>query len=77
MLPGNALLLDDAEIAFRCSYVDYDGDVALDDWRRRPPSTPAEREDFVRRNCPLLTDGVSFVSRYLDQVRSGTKPEHH
>ena len=76
MLPGNALLLDDAEIAFRCSYVDYDGTKALADWRRRRPSTPSEREDFVRRNCPLLTDGVSYLSRYLEQVRAGKKPQH-
>jgi len=76
MLPGNALLLEDAEIAFRCSYVDYDGNNALEDWRRRRPSTPSEREDFVRRNCPLLTDGVSYLSRYLEQVRAGKKPQH-
>jgi len=76
MLPGNALLLEDAELAFRCSYVDYDGAVALADWRRRRPSTPSEREDFVRRNCPLLTDGVSYLSRYLEQVRAGKKPQH-
>ena len=76
MLPGNALLLDDAEIAFRCSYVDYDGVEALADWRRRRPSTSSEREDFVRRNCPLLTDGVTYLSRYLEQVRAGQKPQH-
>lgn len=76
MLPGNALLLDDAEIAFRCSYVDYDGVKALADWRRRRPSSPSERQDFVRRNCPLLTDGVTYLSRYLEQVRAGKKPQH-
>ncbi len=76
MLPGNALLLDEDEIAFRCSYVDYDGNQALEDWRRRPPSTPGEREEFVRRNCSLLTDGVSFVGRYLEQLRAGKKPQH-
>ena len=46
------------------------------DWRRRRPSTPSEREDFVRRNCPLLTDGVSYLSHYLEQVRAGKKPQH-
>jgi len=76
MLPGNALLLDDAEIAFRCSYVDYDGVEALADFRRRRPSTTSERQNFVRRNCPLLTDGVTYLSRYLEQVRAGKKPEH-
>ena len=76
MLPGNALLLEEDEIAFRCSYVDYDGNQALEDWRRRPPSTPGEREEFVRRNCSLLTDGVSFLGRYLEQLRAGKKPQH-
>ena len=76
MLPGNALLLDDNEIAFRCSFVDYDGDQALEDWRRARPSSSSEREDFVRRNCPLLTDGASYLGRYLEQVSAGTEPRH-
>ncbi len=76
MLPGDALLLDESEIAFRCSFVDYDGDRALEDWRRRRPSSSSEREDFVRRNCPLLTDGVSYLGRYLEQVRAGNEPQH-
>jgi aspartate aminotransferase len=76
MPPGDSLLLDDGEIAFRCSFVDYDGDSALEDWRRRRPSGSSEREDFVLRNCPLLTDGVSYLGRYLDQVRAGNEPQH-
>jgi aspartate aminotransferase len=76
MLPGNALLLPEDEMAFRCSYVDYDGNEALEDWRRRPPETVGERQEFVRRNCPLLMSGVSFLGRYLEQVRAGKRPEH-
>ena len=76
MLPGTALLVDEETIAFRCSYVDYDGTQALEDWRKQPPSSASERREFVRRNCPLLTDGVSHLGRYLEQVRAGRKPEH-
>ena len=76
MLPGTALLLEEEAIAFRCSYVDYDGTRALEDWRRQPPSSASEKKEFVRRNCPLLTDGVSHLGRYLEQVRAGRKPEH-
>jgi aspartate aminotransferase len=76
MLPGEALLLDQEEIAFRCSFVDYDGDRALADWRRRPPETTGDERDFVRRNCPLVTDGVTYLGRYLDQVRAGKRPRH-
>jgi hypothetical protein len=75
MLPGTALLLEEEAIAFRCSYVDYDGTRALEDWRRQPPSSAGEKKEFVRRNCPLLTDGVSHLGRYLEQVRAGRKPE--
>lgn len=76
MLPGNALLLDESEIAFRCSYVDYDGDAVLAAWRRHRPSSPAERASFVRENCPLVTDGAAYLSRYLEQVRAGKRPVH-
>ena len=76
MLPGTALLLEEEAIAFRCSYVDYDGVQGLEDWRRRPPSSARDLKEFVRRNCPLLTDGVSHMGRYLEQVRAGRKPEH-
>ena len=76
MLPGNALLLDDGELAFRCSYVDYDGDAALTEWRRCSPSTKSEREDFVRRMCPLIPEGIRYLERYLAQIRAGERPEH-
>jgi hypothetical protein len=70
------LLLDDGELAFRCSYVDYDGDAALSEWRRLSPSTEIEREDFVRRMCPLIPEGIGYLGRYLAQVRAGKRPEH-
>jgi len=76
MLPGNALLLADQEISFRCSYVDYDGVAALADWRRRPPSTPEEKQAFLKRNAPLVLDGIAHLGRYFEQVRAGKRPQH-
>jgi len=76
LLPGDALLLPPEDLSFRCSYVDYDGEGALERWRRRPPGTRVEEERFVRDSCPLLVDGVSNVRRFVSQLRDGIMPRH-
>lgn len=76
MLPGDAMLLDESEIAFRCSFVDYDGDAALADWHKRRPSTAADRRAFVHRNCPLIVEGITNLGRYIEQVREHKRPQH-
>jgi aspartate aminotransferase len=76
MLPGVALLLSEDDFSVRCSFVDYDGPAALAAWRSAPPQTPERHEDFLRRHCPLLAEGVAALSRYFGQIRSGKRPEH-
>ncbi len=76
LLPGEALLLPPEDLAFRCSFVDYDGAQALEKWRRRPPGNREEEEAFVRDSCPLLVDGVSYIGRFVSQVRNGIMPRH-
>ncbi len=76
MLPGGALLLDERELAFRASFVDYDGAAALKAWRKRRPETDDERRAFVEEHCPLLTDGARYLGRYLGEARRGKRPVH-
>ncbi len=68
LLPGDALLLPEDDLSFRCSYVDYDGQQVLRSWREEPPRTPEEEDAFMRRHCPLIVDGVRYVGRYLEQI---------
>ena len=63
--------------AVRCSFVDYDGAAALERWHQAPPDSPEEEAAFVRANCPLVTDGVAVIDRYLGQVRRGERPRHY
>jgi len=77
ILPAEALLLPSGEFAARCSFVDYDGTAALERWREAPPDSPEEEAAFVRANCPLVTDGVAVVDRYLGQLRRGERPRHY
>lgn len=76
LLPGDALLLPPGDLAFRASYVDYDGEEALRRWRSNPPVTREEEHRFVEETCPLLVEGAANVRRYVDQVRDGMRPEH-
>jgi aspartate/methionine/tyrosine aminotransferase len=76
MLPASSLLLPDNDFSVRCSYVDYDGEVVLAEWRTRAPADEAQEESFVRRHCPLVADGVEYIERYIVQVREGTRPKH-
>ena len=76
LLAGNALLLPERDFAVRCSYVDYDGRNVLARWQGRTPSTAEEESAFVRNYCPLIEDGVSYLARYIKQVRDGKVPQH-
>ncbi len=76
LLSGAALLLPEDDFSVRCSFVDYDGDQALSRWRRDPPATTAEERSFVLEVAPLVTDGVGYIARYLEQIRSGETPRH-
>ncbi len=76
LLPASALLLPEDDFSVRCSFVDFDGGHVLRSWRWRPPATPGQSVDFVRKHCPLVVDGVKYIARYLDQIRQGKLPEH-
>ena len=76
LLPGSALLMPKDDISVRCSFVDFDGDMALRNWRKKMPVTEEEKDAFVHTCCPLVIDGVKYISRYLEQVRQGKLPEH-
>jgi aspartate/methionine/tyrosine aminotransferase len=76
MLPASSLLLPDDEFSVRCSYVDYDGEAALQRWRQRPPQTTEEEAAFVRDSCPLILEGVQYLARYMGEVREGRRPKH-
>lgn len=76
MLPASSLLLPDDDFSVRCSYVDYDGELALDRWRQRPPQTIEQEAAFVRECCPLIFEGVQYLARYMNGVREGRRPKH-
>ncbi|MFA8435358.1 MAG: pyridoxal phosphate-dependent aminotransferase [Marinifilaceae bacterium] len=77
LLPGEALLLNEDNFAFRCSYVDYDGEAAIKDWRENPPQNEAEENAFVKKHCKEIIKGFSYIARYVDQLRQGIYPKHH
>ncbi len=76
LLPGDALLLPEDDLSFRCSYVDYDGEEVLQSWREKSPRTSKEEDAFMRNHCPLIVDGVRYIGRYLEQIEEGRRPEH-
>jgi len=76
MLPASSLLLPENDFSVRCSYVDYDGEAVLAQWRTRAPADETQEESFVRTHCPLVTDGVENIERYISQVREGVRPKH-
>ena len=76
LLPSNGLLLPDDDFSVRCSYVDYDGQTALSNWRANPPSNENEEEEFFRTNCPLIVDGVKYIGHYISEIRKGKQPKH-
>jgi len=76
MLPASSLLLPDNDFSVRCSYVDYDGEAVLAQWRTRAPADETQEESFVRTHCPLVADGVENIGRYIAQIRQGTRPKH-
>ncbi len=76
LLPGDALLLPEDDLSFRCSYVDYDGEEVLQSWREKSPRTREEEDAFMRNHCPLIVDGVRYIGRYLEQIEEGRRPEH-
>jgi len=76
VLPGTVLLLPPDDLRFRVSYVDYDGEAALRAWHDAPPQSRAEKRAFFERHCPLVVEGINNIGRYLDQVRTGSRPAH-
>jgi aspartate/methionine/tyrosine aminotransferase len=84
LLPGEALLLREEDLSFRCSFVDYDGEEALRSWRDESPIAPEEEEAFdsfvpdlpgspvrQRRPDPAGSTGV-FCNRWCNSRR----PDH-
>jgi aspartate aminotransferase len=76
LLPGESLLLLDDEFGVRVSYVDYDGDKLLDNWKAEKPSNAQEEEKFFMENCPSIENGVKGIHRYIDQIKNNKMPEH-
>ncbi len=76
LLPGDSLLLDENNFSVRCSFVDFDGQQIYEKWIEKRPSSQAERDAFVEKNCPLIIEGVQNIAIYLEQIRNGQLPKH-
>ena len=76
LLPGSALLLPDSEFSVRSSYIDFDGDAALEAWRQLRPGTKAEEEAFVLQYAELVLSGIENVRHYIETLQSGQRPKH-
>lgn len=76
LLPGESLLLPEDDFSVRLSYVDYDGDKVLSEWRQESPGTDSEKTAVFERSCPSIRQGIRCMERYFDQIRQGKKPQH-
>jgi len=76
LLPGESLLLPENDFSVRLSYVDYNGDKVLSDWREEQPGTDREKADVFERSCPSIQQGIRNIERYFSQIKQGKKPEH-
>ncbi len=76
LLPGKALLLNENDFSFRCSYVDYGGEEALKEWMNNPPETETEKTEFVLKYCPLIVSGIKNIERFIEQIQKGNYPTH-
>ena len=76
LLPGSALLLPEDDFSVRCSFVDYNGESVLANWRAGRPVSADEETSFALENFPLITEGVASIARYLRSVRGGGMPGH-
>lgn len=76
LLPGDALLLPADNYSVRCSYVDYDGEKALEAWRENPPQSESDEMRFAHNHFSIMLDGVSNIGRYIGEIRAGKRPVH-
>ncbi len=76
LLPGDALLVGRENFSFRCSFVDYDGEAALKNWRKRIPVNKGEEDEFVQENCSLMINGVKYIERFIEQIQNDVYPKH-
>lgn len=63
-LPGSAFGRPAGEYTVRLSYVDFDGERALEAAREVPPSQPLE-EEFLKTRCPNSVEAVDKLCDWL------------
>lgn len=70
LVGGDSLVLERTDFSARIAFVDYDGQRAMDNYVKNPPTTASEKLEFVKNNAPKIVDGLAMIKRYFDDLKT-------
>jgi aspartate aminotransferase len=69
-ISGDTCLLDPDDFGARVAFVDYDGKTAFDDYKKSPPKSSADEEEFVKNKAPRMIRAVDMLKRYTQFLKN-------
>ncbi|MCH7662754.1 MAG: aminotransferase class I/II-fold pyridoxal phosphate-dependent enzyme [Chloroflexi bacterium] len=68
VIPGSAFGLRKEDFAFRLAYIDYDGPQVLKNYRKDPDEARANKNQFVKENCPEIVKGIIRLNEFIETI---------
>ncbi len=65
---GDALMLNPDNFGARIAFVDYDGKMAFDKYKKMPPETELDEAKFVKDAAPKMIMGIEKLKEYVSEL---------
>ena len=72
LVGGDSLVLERTDFRARIAFVDYDGGLALKNYRDNPPKTISDRQFFVEQNAPKIVNGIKMIEKFLIDMKKNS-----
>jgi len=66
---GDACMLKPDNYGGRIAFVDYEGKIVYADYKKNPPKSASEEEEFVKKNAPLMVQAVDALKKYVKYIK--------
>ncbi len=67
VISGDACMLEEDDFGARLSFVDYDGEKALEAYQSQPPASN-EEEDFIMKYAPRIVEGLKTLRTFISDL---------
>lgn len=69
VVTGDSIMAEPDNFLARIAFVDYDGEEAFKNYKRKPPKNEEEKLEFVKQNASRMFDALPILKNWVEHIK--------